>query len=106
VSHAQLESDEEGEAIEVVESLRNRLMERAGRQRAEPDAFIHDEIVGDLADDDCSVPAYRAALASLHQHGARATLESLGTHAVRTQDQEIPWLTQSTRPRGGSPGSW
>jgi mannitol 2-dehydrogenase len=70
--------DEEGEPIEVVDSLRERLMERAGRQREDPDAFIQDEIFGDLAADDRFVSAYRTALASLHQNGARATLESLG----------------------------
>jgi mannitol 2-dehydrogenase len=80
--------DEEGEPIEVVDSLRDRLMERAGRQREDPDAFIQDEIFGDLADDDRFVSAYRTALASLHQNGARATLESLGAQNAPTQHPE------------------
>ena len=42
-----------------------------GRVHRQPDVF------GDLADDQRFVTAYRSALASLHQRGARATLESL-----------------------------
>ncbi len=96
--------DEEGGPIEVVDSLRDRLMERAGRQREDPDAFIQDEIFGDLADEDRFVTAYRAALASLHQHGARATLESLGALTTHGHHTRVPWLTQrTTRPTPGSP---
>jgi hypothetical protein len=40
--------DEHGKRIAVGDSLRDRLMERAGRQRRDPDAFIQDEIFGDL----------------------------------------------------------
>jgi len=76
--------DEEGRPIEVVDALRDRLMERAARQRDEPDAFIQDELFGDLADDERFVSAYREALSSLHQHGARATLKSL---AASTNDE-------------------
>ena len=35
------------------------------------------EVFGDLADEQRFVTAYTSALASLHQRGARATLESL-----------------------------
>jgi mannitol 2-dehydrogenase len=70
--------DEQGEPIEVVDRLRDSLMPLARRQREDPDAFIANrDIFGDLAGNKPFVVAYRSALASLHQRGARATLESL-----------------------------
>jgi mannitol 2-dehydrogenase len=70
--------DEAGQPIEVVDRLRDTLMRAARRQRADPDAFIANrDVFGDLVDQKPFVSAYRAALASLHQRGARATLESL-----------------------------
>jgi mannitol 2-dehydrogenase len=70
--------DEHGEPIEVVDRLRDSLMPLARRQREDPDAFIANrDIFGDLAGNKPFVVAYRSALASLHQRGARATLESL-----------------------------
>jgi mannitol 2-dehydrogenase len=70
--------DEKGQPIEVVDRLRDRLMRAARRQGADPDAFIADrDVFGDLVDQKPFVSAYRSALASLHQRGARATLESL-----------------------------
>jgi len=70
--------DETGQPIEVVDRLRDRLMRAARRQGADPDAFIADrDVFGDLVDQKPFVSAYRSALASLHQRGARATLESL-----------------------------
>jgi mannitol 2-dehydrogenase len=70
--------DEAGQPIEVVDRLRDSLMRAAGRQREDPDAFIANrQVFGDLADNKPFVTAYRSALASLHQRGARATLESL-----------------------------
>ena len=70
--------DEDGEPIEVVDRLRDTLIERARRQRTEPDVFITNRAVfGDLAEDHRFRAAYLAALASLHQRGARATLEWL-----------------------------
>jgi mannitol 2-dehydrogenase len=70
--------DEQGEPIEVVDRLRDRLMAAARRQRDDPDAFIADrEVFGDLVDDERFADAYRSALRSLHERGARATLESL-----------------------------
>ena len=63
---------------EAVDRLRDSLMEAARRQREDPDAFIANrDIFGDLADEKPFVSAYRSTLASLHQRGARATLESL-----------------------------
>jgi len=70
--------DEDGEPIEVVDRLAERLTENARRQREDPDAFIADrQVFGDLADDERFVAAYRSALRSLHERGARATLEAL-----------------------------
>jgi mannitol 2-dehydrogenase len=67
-----------GKPIKVVDQLRDTLTLLARRQRGDPDAFIANrDVFGDLADDKTFVSAYRLALASLHQLGARATLESL-----------------------------
>jgi mannitol 2-dehydrogenase len=70
--------DEAGQPIEVVDRLRDSLMQSARRQREDPDAFIANrDLFGDLIDKKPFVSAYRSALASLHERGARATLESL-----------------------------
>jgi mannitol 2-dehydrogenase len=70
--------DEAGQPIEVVDRMRDSLMELARRQRSDPDAFISNrDIFGDLIDKEPFMSAYRSALASLHERGARATLESL-----------------------------
>jgi mannitol 2-dehydrogenase len=70
--------DEQGEPIEVVDPLKDSLRELARRQREDPDAFIANrELFGDLVDDRRFVAAYRSALSSLHERGARATLESI-----------------------------
>ena len=70
--------DEKGEPIDIVDQLRDRIMAAARRQRNDPDAFIADrEIFGDLQREERFVAAYRAALGSLHERGARATLEWL-----------------------------
>jgi mannitol 2-dehydrogenase len=53
-------------------------MTLARRQREDSLAFIANrDLFGDLADHERFVTAYTSALASLHQRGARATLESL-----------------------------
>jgi mannitol 2-dehydrogenase len=71
-------ADDHGEPIDVVDRLSGRLTELARRQRDDPDAFIANrDVFGDLSDDKRFVTAYRSALASLHERGARATLESL-----------------------------
>ena len=70
--------DEAGQPIEVVDRLRDTLMRLARRQYEDPDAFIANrDVFGDLVDQKAFVSAYRSALTSLHQRGARATLESL-----------------------------
>jgi mannitol 2-dehydrogenase len=76
--------DEQGEPIEVVDPLRDRLMELARRHREDPDAFIANrELFGDLVDNRRFRAAYRSALSSLHERGARATLESIVSGAVK-----------------------
>ena len=70
--------DEQGEEIEIVDRLRDSLMAIARRQREDPDAFIANrELFGDLVDEPRFAAAYRSALSSLHERGARATLESI-----------------------------
>jgi mannitol 2-dehydrogenase len=70
--------DEQSEPIDVVDRLKDSLVPIARGQRDDPDAFIANrELFGDLVDDERFVAAYRWALRSLHERGARATLESL-----------------------------
>jgi mannitol 2-dehydrogenase len=70
--------DEHGQPIEVVDRQRDILMQLARRQRDDPTAFISNrDLFGDLADNKPFVSAYTSALASLHDRGARPTLESL-----------------------------
>ena len=68
--------DEHGEPIEVVDRRADRLRELA--RDDDPHAFIRNrELFGDLGDDERFASAYRSALESLREHGARATLEAL-----------------------------
>ncbi|TCO43812.1 mannitol 2-dehydrogenase [Kribbella antiqua] len=70
--------DEEGQPIEVVDRLRDKVMERAAKNREDPLLFISDQdLFGDLASDSRFVAEYTKALSSLHERGARATLEGL-----------------------------
>ncbi len=70
--------DEQGEPIEVVDRLRDKLTAAARRQHDEPLAFIEDrDVFGDLVDNERFVSAYRSVLSSLHTRGAKATLEDL-----------------------------
>jgi mannitol 2-dehydrogenase len=70
--------DEQGQPITIVDPLEEKLTAAARRQREEPLAFLEiREIFGDLADDPRFAAAYTSYLASLHQHGVRATLERL-----------------------------
>jgi mannitol 2-dehydrogenase len=71
-------TDEQGSPIDVVDRLKEPLMEAAARQREEPLAFIANrEVFGDLMDNERFVAAYALALKDLHARGARAALESL-----------------------------
>jgi mannitol 2-dehydrogenase len=71
-------ADEQGNPIDVVDRLKDKLMAAAARQRQEPLAFIADrEVFGDLVDNEQFVAAYTQALKILHNRGSRATLETL-----------------------------
>ncbi|MFC7405021.1 mannitol dehydrogenase family protein [Georgenia alba] len=71
-------TDEQGEPIEIVDRLAERLHAAALRQREDPLAFLRDrEVFGDLVDDPVFTDAYLAALRSLHEAGAHATVEAL-----------------------------
>ena len=62
----------------MVDRLAPSVTRAARLQREDPDAFIAQrELFGDLVDQPRFVSAYRSALTSLHERGARATLESL-----------------------------
>jgi mannitol 2-dehydrogenase len=69
--------DEEGRPIEIVDRRRERLVANAQRQRDDPLSFVADrELFGDLVDDERFTSLYSSALASLHERGARATLQA------------------------------
>lgn len=69
-------TDEQGEPIEVVDRLKDVVMERA--QASDPMVFISDpDLFGDLASSSEFVSAYTSALESLHSAGARRTVEAL-----------------------------
>jgi len=69
--------DESGEPIEVVDRRKEALMERAQRQGEDPLAFLEDrDLFHDLHDQPAFTEQYVAALESLHEQGARATLET------------------------------
>ncbi len=71
-------TDEDGEPIEVVDRLKGELMAVAAGNRERPTAFIEQHaLFGDMASQARFREAYRAALESLHERGARATLETL-----------------------------
>jgi len=70
--------DEHGEPIDVVDRLADTLVPIARGQKENPTAFLENrEVFGDLIDDARFVGPYLKALHSLHERGARATLESL-----------------------------
>ncbi|WKD29430.1 mannitol dehydrogenase family protein [Halomonas sp. KG2] len=70
--------DEQGEAIDIVDRLREPLMTIATNNRTYPAAFVENrELFGDLADQPRFLNAYLKTLTSLHERGARATLETL-----------------------------
>jgi mannitol 2-dehydrogenase len=69
--------DEQGEPIDIVDNRKEKVMARAREQATDPLAFLRDpDLFGDLADDERFTKEYTAALDSLHEHGARATLEA------------------------------
>jgi mannitol 2-dehydrogenase len=70
--------DEQGQPIEIVDQLADRIRANAAGNRTDPLSFVSDRgIFGDLVDQPRFVQDYTWALGSLHEHGARATLEAL-----------------------------
>jgi mannitol 2-dehydrogenase len=70
--------DEQGEAIDVQDQLAESLVPLAKSQLENPTAFIDNvALFGDLGKEQRFVDAYLWALNSLHEVGARATLENL-----------------------------
>ncbi|NUS49893.1 MAG: mannitol dehydrogenase family protein [Nocardioidaceae bacterium] len=69
--------DEDGAPIDVVDRRKEALMARAAEQATDRLAFLRDpDLFGDLVHDERFTTEYVAALDSLHEHGARATLEA------------------------------
>jgi mannitol 2-dehydrogenase len=67
--------DEAGEPIVIVDRRRDMLMKRA--QSGDPLEFLRDpDLFGDLVDDPRFTEQYLEAFESLHERGARATLEA------------------------------
>lgn len=70
--------DEQGEPIDVVDRLREPLMAAAARQREDPTAFLENRsLFGDLIEDAEFVQVFSALLHSLHEKGARSTIEDI-----------------------------
>lgn len=71
-------TDEQGRPIEVVDRIRDRVMAAAAAQDEDPLAFVRDrDLFGDLVDDERFTSAYLEALQSLHEKGARRTVEEI-----------------------------
>jgi mannitol 2-dehydrogenase len=72
-------TDEQGEAITIVDQRKDRVMAAAARQRAgDPLAFVRDrDLFGDLAEQESFAAPYLRALESFQTRGARATIASL-----------------------------
>jgi mannitol 2-dehydrogenase len=70
--------DEQGEPIDVVDRLADRLTAAARRYPEDQLSFVRDrELFGDLAENSRFITAYLTALDSLHSQGARRTLQRL-----------------------------
>lgn len=70
--------DEEGAAIDVVDNLKDELVALANTQKDNPLAFVQNtKLFGDLAELEGFTTPYLWALDSLHNHGARKTLDML-----------------------------
>ncbi|HEX8079237.1 MAG TPA: mannitol dehydrogenase family protein [Jatrophihabitans sp.] len=70
--------DEDGNPIQVVDRLADTVTAAARQQRRDPLAFLRNrELFDDLVEQERFTAAYLAALESLHDRGARKTLEAL-----------------------------
>jgi mannitol 2-dehydrogenase len=71
-------TDELGDPIDVVDALRDELVDIARTQRTNPLAFIENRaLFGDLVDNSRFASAYQDALLSLFEVGARMTVRRL-----------------------------
>ena len=74
--------DEQGEPIEIVDRRKESVMARAQGRSADPLVFLRDpDLFGQLVEDERFTKEYATALDSLHERGARATLEVWETTA-------------------------
>src|SRR5699024_5885316 len=70
--------DEQGEPIEIVDRIAEKVHAAALAQAEDELAFVRDrDLFGDLVEDDRLVAAYRWTLRSLHEHGAVRTIKAL-----------------------------
>ena len=70
--------DEKGEPIEVVDRFKDKVMAAARSHEEDELAFLRDrDFFGNLVDSEPFTTAYTAFLKSLHDNGARTTLEDL-----------------------------
>ncbi|HLR27624.1 MAG TPA: mannitol dehydrogenase family protein [Ruania sp.] len=70
--------DEQGEPIEIVDRIAEKVHAAALAQAEDDLAFVRDrDLFGDLVEDERFVAAYRWALRSLHEHGAVRTIKAL-----------------------------
>ncbi|MFI2364754.1 mannitol dehydrogenase family protein [Promicromonospora sp. NPDC019610] len=84
-------TDEQGEPIDVVDRLADRLVPLARAQRGDAAAFLRSpDLFGSLVTEPRFVAAYLDALGSLHQAGARATLEALVAGAAGAAGTDHP----------------
>jgi mannitol 2-dehydrogenase len=71
-------TDEQGEPIDIVDHRKEQVMAAAAKQAEDPLAFIRDpSLFGDLAQQEAFTTPYLAALKSLHDNGAAATVREL-----------------------------
>ncbi len=71
-------TDEQGEPIEIVDRIADRVHAAALAQAGDDLAFLRDrDLFGDLVDEERFVAAYRWALSSLHSRGSQATIQAL-----------------------------
>jgi mannitol 2-dehydrogenase len=69
--------DEQGEPIQVVDRIKDRVMAAAARQEGDPLAFLRDrDLFGGLVDDARFTEVFTDALSMLHEKGARETLSA------------------------------
>jgi mannitol 2-dehydrogenase len=77
-AHSLTGTDDAGRPVEIVDARREELLAAARRQDEDPLAFVrYRAVFGDLAEDPRFAAEYRAALASVRERGARATVAAL-----------------------------